>query len=81
MDKMTVAIQDERRYPSAILPWDWTDGPASHMPFGRPGSWVIVDRATGLAVFETFELSTAGRINEDRYDVVPVLRYLSSLND
>lgn len=43
-------------------------------------SWVIVDRATGKAVFETFSKRIATAINLERYDVVPILQYLQDIN-
>lgn len=43
-------------------------------------SWVVVSKATGQAVLETFEKKTADAINRDKYDVIPVQQYLASLN-
>ena len=43
-------------------------------------SWVIVNKATGFAVFETFNENTARAINEKLYRAVPILEYLQSLN-
>ena len=48
--------------------------------FGK-ASWVIVSKKTGKAVFETFSATTAQAINKERYDVVPILEYLQSLNE
>lgn len=46
----------------------------------RTASWVIVDKETGKAVMETFEESTAKKVNQARYEVVPILEYLQTLN-
>lgn len=46
----------------------------------RPGSWVIVDKATGKAVFETFKEKTANAINTEKYQAIPALEYLSKHN-
>lgn len=46
----------------------------------RTASWVIVDKATGRAVFETFNRSTVDKINTASYRVVPILEWLQSLN-
>ena len=44
---------------------------------GHCGSWVIVDRATGRSVFETFEYSTAANVDGGRYEVLTALQWLS----
>ena len=46
----------------------------------KPGSWVIIEKATGEAVFETFNESITKTINIERYRVIPILEYLQSLN-
>jgi hypothetical protein len=43
-------------------------------------SWVIVDRATGSAVLETFRASVAAKVNTERYEVVPILDWLYRVN-
>ena len=43
-------------------------------------SWVVIDKATGAAVLETFSASTAAAIRRDRFDVVPILDHLQALN-
>lgn len=50
----------------------------------RTASWVIVNKATGEAVFETFSpklfrLITEGE-NAEKYEAVPALEYLQALN-
>lgn len=44
------------------------------------GSWVIVSRATGRAVLETFERRTAEAINANRYEVLTALQWLHRVN-
>lgn len=44
------------------------------------GSWVIVDEA-GDAVFETFSRRVAEAVNQEKYEVLTALEYLSSLNN
>lgn len=46
----------------------------------RDSSWVVVRKATGEAVLETFNPELAAAINRDAYDVVPVLEWLQGLN-
>ena len=46
----------------------------------RTASWIIVNRATGQVVFETFQLSVAGKVNTDKYEVVPILEWLQRIN-
>ena len=43
-------------------------------------SWVIIDRATGKAVMETFNFELCQFVNLKRYRVTPILQYLQSLN-
>ena len=44
------------------------------------GSWVIVNKSTGAAVFETFNKSTAEKINFKKYQVLTAYQYLTGLN-
>lgn len=44
------------------------------------GSWVVVRRATGEAVLETYDRKVAEAINQERYKVVTALSWLQSLN-
>lgn len=43
-------------------------------------SWVIVDRQTGKAVFETFNFELCQFINVGKYKVVPIGYWLNGLN-
>lgn len=44
-------------------------------------SWVIVSKATGAAVFETFNERVASAINQEKYEALPILQYLYQLNE
>jgi hypothetical protein len=46
----------------------------------KTASWVIVDKQTGAALFETFQASIIPKINTARYEAVPILTYLQQLN-
>jgi hypothetical protein len=46
----------------------------------KTSSWVIVNKATGKAVFETFNENTAKAVNTRLYIAVPALQYLQQLN-
>ena len=46
----------------------------------RTSSWVIVNRATGAALFETFQESITLKLNTAKYQAVPVLQYLQQFN-
>ena len=46
----------------------------------KTSSWVIVNRLTGQAVLETFSEELTMNVNLDRYQVVPILEWLQSLN-
>ncbi len=43
-------------------------------------SWVIVSKATGKPVMETFKRSTMERVNTERYRVVPIMEWLQEFN-
>ena len=43
-------------------------------------SWVIRQKATGVVVMETFNAALVGKLNKERYEAVPILEYLVSLN-
>ncbi len=44
------------------------------------GSWIIVSKATGKAVFETFDRHVADRINTRKYMVLTAIQYLGTFN-
>ena len=46
----------------------------------KTASWIIVNKATGQAVFETFNENTAKAINTRLYEAIPILEYLQQLN-
>jgi len=43
-------------------------------------SWVIVEKATLEGILETFNEMTARQINTEKYQAVPIMLYLGSLN-
>ncbi len=46
----------------------------------KTASWVIVEKATGKAVLETYSPGVVARLNTARYEAVPILAYLQALN-
>lgn len=46
----------------------------------KTASWVIKRRADGAVMFETYSEATARAINTEKYEAVPILEYLQSLN-
>tara|TARA_B100001167_G_scaffold191010_1_gene159722 strand:+ start:13606 stop:13746 length:141 start_codon:yes stop_codon:yes gene_type:complete len=44
-------------------------------------SWVIVNKETEKAVFETWKKSLTQKINTKKYKVVPIKEWLSSLSE
>ena len=46
----------------------------------KNASWIIVNKATRVAVFETYNENTAKAVNTRLYEAVPVLQYLQQLN-
>jgi hypothetical protein len=43
-------------------------------------SWVIREKATGEVICETFDPTFVERLNTEKYEAVPILKYLESLN-
>lgn len=46
----------------------------------RTASWIIREKATGRVICETFERRTVDALNTAKYEAVPILEYLQSLN-
>ena len=46
----------------------------------RVASWVIVNRHTRMAIFETFNENTAKAVNTRLYEAIPILEYLQQLH-
>ena len=46
----------------------------------RTASWVIRERHTGRVIMETFSRKIISALNTSRYEAVPILEYLQSLN-
>lgn len=43
-------------------------------------SYIVVDRETGKAVLELYDIKNVQRVNRAKYAVMPVLEYLGTLN-
>jgi hypothetical protein len=46
----------------------------------KTASWVIREKSTGKVICETFNPSVVAALNVDKYEAVPILEYLVSLN-
>ena len=46
----------------------------------RTASWVIVNKSSNKAIFETFNESVISKINQEKYQAIPILAYLQNLN-
>ena len=46
----------------------------------KTASWVIVNKETRAAIFETFQEAITLKLNTEKYKAVPVLQYLQQLN-
>lgn len=64
----------ETAEPSAATP--------SNIPALEPhsGSWVVVSKETGEPVFETFNADTAGKVNQEKYEVLTAQQWLGRFN-
>lgn len=43
-------------------------------------SWVIREKTTGNVVMETYDRAILDTLNTEKYEAVPILEYLASLN-
>lgn len=43
-------------------------------------SWVIVEKKTQKAIFETYSKKVADAINKTKYEALPARKYLEQLN-
>lgn len=46
----------------------------------KPASWVIRNKATGEVIAETFSQRVVDALNVEKYEAVPALEHLVSLN-
>jgi hypothetical protein len=46
----------------------------------KTASWIIINKTTRQAVFETFNENTAKAVNTRLYEAIPALQYLQQLN-
>jgi hypothetical protein len=46
----------------------------------KTASWVIREKTTGRVLFETFDARKVDALNKEKYEAVPILDYLQSLN-
>jgi hypothetical protein len=55
-------------------------GPTGNPMLDNPASWVIREKATGKVVMETFDKAKVNALNTEKYEAVPVAKYLGDLN-
>lgn len=46
----------------------------------QTASWVIREKATGRVICETFNAAIVRALNTAKYDAIPIMAYLQSLN-
>ncbi len=46
----------------------------------KPASWVLREKATGTVIAETFDERMVNALNTDKYEAIPILEYLQTLN-
>lgn len=44
-------------------------------------SWVIVEKGTQKAIFETHNENLKNTLNTDKYEMIPIRKYLEDLNE
>lgn len=54
---------------------------SSVSPDAKPASWVLRNKTTHEVVMETFDEKKVAALNTDKYEAVPILKYLQELND
>lgn len=43
-------------------------------------SWVVRDKQSGKVILETYEKRVVDALNTERYEAVPIIEHLASLN-
>jgi len=43
-------------------------------------SWVVKEKVTGKVIFETFDGQVVAFLNTTKYEAIPILEYLQSIN-
>lgn len=46
----------------------------------KTASWIIRNKTTGEVVMETFDPRVPEALNQEKYEAIPILEYLQSLN-
>jgi len=46
----------------------------------KTASWVIKEKTTGRVILETFDRRKVDALNTSKYEAIPILQYLQSLN-
>ena len=46
----------------------------------KVSSFVVIRKEDGFAVFETFNHEIVKRLNKEKYEAIPIMKYLSDLN-
>lgn len=46
----------------------------------KTASWVIINKATGNPLLETFNPKYVAALNTEKYSAVPIMEYLTTLN-
>ena len=54
--------------------------PQGRKEFTMTTSWVIREKSTARVIAETFQQTTVDALNTSKYEAVPILEYLASLN-
>jgi hypothetical protein len=47
---------------------------------GKQAGWVLRNKATGEAIYETYDPKKVATLNTEKYEAVPIGEYLASLN-
>ena len=54
--------------------------PARTSSLEKTSSWVIKNKSTGEVIMETFDIKKVHALNTKKYEAVPILKHLQSLN-
>lgn len=64
----------EQLLPGKVLPWSGKNS------LQRDSSWVIKNKETGEIVMETFDRAKVDALNTSKYEAIPILQHLQSVN-
>lgn len=79
-DVVTGALDVDASNVPLIIPKNKRQDTSPSRTLKETASWVVKDKSSGEALFETFDKKKVDMLNTDKYEAIPILKHLQSLN-